>query len=63
MRRVLIEHHKGIGEYSGSVIDVKVNFGSIKICGSNLEICQMTAEQLIIMGDIASITLFKGCGR
>lgn len=57
--RVLIEHHNGIGKYSSCGIDVKVRFGSINICGSKLEICRMTTEQLIIVGDIESVTLFK----
>ena len=61
--RLLIEHHNGIGMYSSDGIDVKVRFGYINICGSNLEICRMTAEQLIIIGNIVSVTLLKGSGK
>ena len=61
-RRVLIEHHKGIGAYSSTMIDVKVKFGSIGICGTGLEICRMTADQLVITGRIENVTLFNGCG-
>ena len=57
--RLLIEHHNGIGKYSAGGIDVKVRFGYISICGSKLEICRMTTEQLIIVGDIESVTLSK----
>ena len=57
--RVLIEHHKGILEYSTEKINVKVRFGSINIEGSDLAICRMTAEQLVITGGIASVTLCK----
>ena len=60
--RVLIEHHKGIGEYSPNTINVKVKFGSITITGTNLEVCRMTVEQLVIIGTIESITLQKGKG-
>ena len=56
--RVLIEQHKGIGEYSSEMIDIKVRFGSIRIGGSGLEICCMTADQLVIAGNIHTITLF-----
>ena len=62
-RRVLIEHHQGIGEYSSEVVSVKVRFGAIRIMGSKLEICRMTAEQLIITGNIAAIMLEKGKER
>ena len=60
-RRVLIEHHKGIGAYSSTTINVKVKFGSINICGTGLEICRMTADQLVITGVIENVTLLKGC--
>lgn len=61
--RVLIEHHKGIGQYSSEAIDVKVRFGSIGIYGSDLVICCMSAEQLIITGQIDTIKLLKESGR
>ena len=57
--RVLIEHHKGIGEYSSEKIEVKVRYGSIGIGGSGLEICRMTMDQLVISGNIYTITLYK----
>jgi sporulation protein YqfC len=60
--RVLIEHHKGIGEYSAEAIDVKVRFGSIIISGTCLEICRITADQLVITGEIQSVMLLKGRG-
>ena len=59
-RRILIEHHKGIGAYSSSEISVKVKFGTINICGADLEICRMTGEQLVISGSIEAVTLAKG---
>lgn len=59
-RRILIEHHKGIGAYSSTEISVKVKFGSINICGNGLEICRMTGEQLIVIGSIEAVTLIKG---
>jgi sporulation protein YqfC len=61
--RVLIEHHKGIGAYSPKEIHVKVRFGEICIGGMDLEICRMTAEQLVITGRIETVTLLKGSGE
>jgi sporulation protein YqfC len=60
--RVLIEHHVGIGEYSGKVVCVKVPSGAVEVCGNNLEICKMTADQLIITGDIHTINLRREDG-
>lgn len=62
-RRVLIEHHQGIGAYSSEAVNVNVRFGTIRIIGSNLVICKMTADQLVITGGIDAIMLEKGRGR
>lgn len=59
-RRVLIEHHRGITEYSRQRIQVRVKFGILCICGSGLELCKMNGDQLVIMGSIDSLTLFRG---
>lgn len=58
--RVLIEHHAGVLEYSRKVVRVKVRFGAIQIEGTNLIICKMMADQLVVMGDVNSIMLLKG---
>ena len=55
--RVLIEHHVGIGEYSGKVVCVKVPSGAVEVCGNNLEICKMTADQLTIFAERKSPSL------
>ena len=57
---VLVEHHIGIGEYSSKVVCVKVHFGTVEICGSNLEICRMAVDQLVITGDIHTINFHRG---
>ena len=57
--RVLIEHHKGIGEYSTEKLQIKVGYGSIVLMGTGLEICQMSEDQLVVTGTIATITLCK----
>ena len=58
--RVLIENHKGVSEYGREMIRVKVKFGSICVCGTNLELARMTKGQLVICGNIDSIQLCRG---
>ena len=58
--RVLIENHKGVNEYGRTLIRIKVKFGSICVCGSNLELSRMTKGQLIISGRIESVQLCRG---
>ena len=55
--RVLIEGHRGVREYSREKIGVNVNYGTVCICGCNLELAHMTAQQLVIRGKIDTITL------
>lgn len=59
-RRVLIENHLGVTAYCDTEICVKVKYGQICICGSDLELTCMTKERLIISGRIDGIQLFKG---
>ena len=59
-RRVLIEHHRGVTEYSRERIQIRVKFGILCVCGEGLSLCRMTANQLVIMGRVDSLTLFRG---
>ena len=54
-RRVLIENHQGVAAYGRNQILVKVRYGSVCICGCNLEMLHMTKEQLVICGRIDSV--------
>ena len=56
-RRVLIEHHFGVIAYCREQICVKVKYGLVSVCGSDLELSRMSKDQLIISGAIHSITL------
>lgn len=58
-RRVLIEHHKGVTQYTREQICVKVKFGHVRIDGCGLELNRMSKEQLIISGRIDGITLLR----
>ena len=56
-QRVLIENHRGVAAYGRERILVNVKFGSVCICGCNLEMIHMTKERLVIYGRIDSIGL------
>lgn len=57
---VLIEHHRGVVNYTNDCIGVRVKYGTIQINGRNLALTKMTKEQLIISGEIDSVELLKG---
>ena len=56
-RRVLIEKHCGVSEYSCECICVNVKFGAVCIKGSGLELSRITKEQLIVTGCVDSVGL------
>ena len=58
-RRVLIEHHRGVTQYTREQICVKVKYGHVRIDGCGLELSRMSKEQLIISGRIDSIVLLR----
>jgi len=55
--RVLIEHHRGVREYSRERISVGVKYGLVQVCGNCLELRCMTKEQLVISGQIDGVLL------
>lgn len=58
-RRVLIEGHRGVCQYSREEVCVKVRYGCICICGCGLELTRMSREQLIISGRIDGIKVHR----
>ena len=56
-RRVLIEKHSGVRAYTRETILVNVDFGYVCVCGCDLEITRMSAEQLVIQGRVDGISL------
>ena len=60
--RVLIEHHRGVREYSTERIGVTVKYGIVQISGTGLRLRCMTDEQLVITGCIEAVELL-GKGR
>ncbi len=54
-RRLHIECHKGILEYDGGLIAINGGSVIIKIRGDGLDICSMSAEEILIKGFIVGI--------
>ena len=59
-RRVLIENHLGVVAYESERICVKVTYGTVCVCGNNLELARMIRGQLVITGKIRSVELNGG---
>lgn len=55
--RVLIEYHGGVTQYSRDRVCVKVQYGTVCICGCGLELKCMTHQQLVISGRIDCVQL------
>ena len=60
-RRVLIERHDGVVEYGTEQIRVRVKYGIICVLGCDLQLKQMTKQQLIVSGQINSIQILRRC--
>ena len=58
-RRVPIDNHCGVKEYSRERICVAVKYGMVSVCGNGLELTCMTKEQLVICGRIDGIGLHR----
>lgn len=55
--RVLIENHQGVLAYSREEIGIRVSYGKIIIMGSDLQLMQISFEQLVVKGHIDSLQL------
>ena len=58
-RRVLIEHHRGVIQYGRNQICVRVRYGTVLVCGCELELARMTKQQLVICGRIDRVELCR----
>lgn len=54
-RRIHIESHKGILEYEPERISVNCGAAVIRIRGSRLELVSMSANELLISGEISGL--------
>ena len=56
-RQVTVERHRGLIEYNQDEIAVNTDGGILRVKGGGLEIRAMTAERLIITGEIRCVEL------
>ncbi len=56
---VIIENYKGIVEYAEGVIRVNTTSGIIKITGTDIYIKEITAENIMVYGNILSLEFLK----
>jgi sporulation protein YqfC len=56
---VTIENHKGIIEYSKDILRINSSLGIIKLSGENLQIKEISQEDISITGQIYSIEFIK----
>lgn len=54
-KKILIENYKGILEYSENYIKLSTYIGAINISGYNLELKQMTEDDIMINGKLDSV--------
>ena len=54
-RQVLIENHKGIVEYTPSLVRVRLNQGELSVNGTELSLGSFQEEQILIEGLVASL--------
>ena len=58
--RVLIENHKGIISYNCSEVCVRVQYGSLVVCGEGMYLAQIRRDSLAIVGRISAVALHRG---
>lgn len=56
-RRLLVEHHAGVTEYSRQKICLKVPYGRVFVSGCDLELTCMSRKRLVITGRIDCVQL------
>lgn len=59
--RVLLENHLGVICYGDCEIKVRVKYGAISVRGKELQLTNMTRQQLIIIGRIDSVSIVRDC--
>lgn len=55
-KQLLIENHKGIIEYTPSLIRIKLSQGELIVNGSNLALGNLQVEQILVEGIVRDIT-------
>ncbi|MBM7855716.1 sporulation protein YqfC [Desulfohalotomaculum tongense] len=55
--QVFIENHRGIVEYTSETVRVIVGDGEISIAGENLSLRNITADEIIVEGQIKRLNI------
>jgi len=55
-QQLLVENHKGIIEYTPSLVRIKLNQGELFVQGENLTLGNLQAEQILVEGVVRGIT-------
>ena len=53
--RILIENYKGILEYEEYFVKINVHIGNININGINLNLNEITSEDILVTGNITGV--------
>lgn len=54
-KQILIENHKGIIEYTPSLVRIKLNQGEVMILGYQLTLSNLQIEQILVEGTVEEI--------
>lgn len=54
-KQLLVENHKGIIEYTGVFVRIKLTHGELAVTGNDLVIGSLQAEQLLVEGTVTDI--------
>ena len=54
-QQLLVENHKGIIEYTTSLVRIKLNQGELMILGRDLELSSLQVEQILVEGTVGEV--------
>jgi len=54
-QQLLVENHKGIIEYTPSLVRIKLNQGELLVAGQNLMLGNLQIEQILVEGTVGEI--------
>ncbi|WP_371370652.1 sporulation protein YqfC [Sporomusa aerivorans] len=54
-KQLLVENHKGIIEYTPSLVRIKLSQGELFVCGEELMLGNLQAEQILIEGIVQEV--------
>ena len=54
-KQLLVENHKGIIEYTPSLVRIKLNQGELRVAGKNLMLGNLQIEQILVEGTVGEV--------